>query len=153
MNTLGSAYSTVTPTRLLDTRNGTGAAKHTVVPNSIVKLRVEGAGPVPSSGVTAVVLNLTAVTVAGAGFVTAYPSDGGPAVPGASSLSYVPGQAVANLVTVPVGRDGYIYLADKGGTINLIADVSGYSSRTAPDLYQPVMPRRLGTCEPARPLH
>jgi len=143
VNTLGSAYAAVTPTRLLDTRDGTGAAKHTVGPNSIVKLRVEGAGPVPSSGVTAVVLNLTAVTVAGAGFVTAYPSDDGTAVPSASSLNYVPGQTVANLVTVPVGRDGYVYLADKGGTINLIADVSGYYSRTAPDLYQPVIPQRL----------
>ncbi|WP_152626700.1 hypothetical protein [Streptacidiphilus carbonis] len=143
VNTLGSAYSAVTPTRLLDTRNGTGAAKGSVAPNSIVKLRVEGSGPVPSNGVTAVVLNLTAVPVSAAGFVTAYPSDDGTSVPNSSSLNYAAGQIVANLVTVPVGSDGYVYVADKGGTINLIADISGYYSRTAPNLYQPATPQRL----------
>jgi hypothetical protein len=143
VSTLGSAYSAVTPTRILDTRKGTGAAKGTVGANSIVKLRVEGAGPIPSSGVTAVVLNLTAVTVSGGGYVTAYPSDDGTSVPSSSSINYAAGQTVANLVTVPVGSDGYVYLANKGGTINLIADVSGYYSRSAPDLYQPVSPVRV----------
>jgi hypothetical protein len=143
VSTLGSTYAAVTPTRILDTRNGTGAAKGTVGANSIVKLRVEGAGPIPSSGVTAVVLNLTAVTVSGGGYVTAYPSDDGTSVPGSSSLNYVAGQTVANLVTVPVGSDGYVYLADKGGTVNLIADVSGYYSRSAPDLYEPARPERV----------
>lgn len=64
-------------------------------------------------------------------------------MPSSSSINYAPGQTVANLVTVPVGSDGYVYLANKGGTINLIADVSGYYSRSAPDLYQPVSPVRV----------
>ena len=146
VDTLGSAYAAVTPTRILDTRSGIGAAKGKVGAKSLIKLKVEGAGPVPSSGVTAVVLNLTVVATTGAGFITAYPSGNGTSVPDVSSLNYTADKTVANLITVPVGSDGYVYLANSGppaGPVDLIADVSGYYSRSATELYETASPERL----------
>lgn len=146
VSTLGAAYSAVTPTRILDTRHGTGVSAGKIGASSIVKLRVEGAGPIPSSGVTAVVMNVTVVATTGAGFITVYPSGDGTAVPNVSNLNYKAGKTVANLVTVPVGADGYVYLANSGppaGPVDLIADVSGYYSRSAPELYKPASPERV----------
>ena len=147
VTTLGSAYAPVTPTRILDTRKGTGAPKAPVAPSSIVKLHVEGTGPIPASGVTAVVLNVTVVATTGAGFITVYPSTDGTHVPDVSDLNYTAGKTVANLVTVPVGADGYVYLANSGppaGPVNLIAGVSGYYSRAVSQLYNTVyFPQRI----------
>jgi hypothetical protein len=147
VTTLGSAYAPVTPTRILDTRKGLGAPKAAVNPGSIVKLHVEGTDSIPASGVTAVVLNVTAVAATGSGFITVYPSTDGTHVPDASDLNYTAGKTVANLVTVPVGADGYVYLANSGppaGPVNLIADVSGYYSRAASQLYNTVyFPQRV----------
>ena len=143
VTTLGSAYSAVTPTRILDTRNGTGASKSKVGAKSIVKLRVEGAGPIPSSGVTAAVLNVTVVATTGDGYITVYPS-GGTTVPTVSSLDYSAGKAVPNLVTMPVGSDGYVYLYNGGSApVDLIADVSGYYSLSGASLYAPAIPERV----------
>jgi hypothetical protein len=144
VNTLGSAYSPVAPTRILDSRNGTGTQQGKVGANSIVKLRAEGAGPIPASGVTAVVLNVTVVAGSGGGYVTVYPSNDGTSVPKVSSVNYTPGAVVPNLVTVPVGSDGYIYLANTGSApIDLIADVNGYYSLSGANLYSPAIPERL----------
>lgn len=147
VSTAGSAYAPVTPSRILDTRKGIGAAASKVGAGSIVKLKVAGTGSIPSSGVTAVDLNVTVVAGTGAGFITVYPSDDGTSVPNVSSLNYKAGQTVANSVTVPVGKDGYVYLANSSGPagpVDLIADVSGYYSRSATQLYEPMYsPTRL----------
>lgn len=144
VTTLGSAYSVVTPTRILDTRNGTGVSKGRVGANSIAKLRVAGAGPIPSSGVTAAVLNVTVVATTTGGYITVYPSGGGTTVPTVSSLNYSAGKVVPNLVTVPVGSDGYVYLYNGGGApVDLVADVSGYYSLAGTSLYAPAIPQRV----------
>ena len=154
VSTQGSAYTPVNPTRILDTRKGLGAPEGEVGSGSIVKLRVEGAGPVPASGISAVVLNLTAVATTGSGYVTAYPSDDGASVPHVSSLDYRAGETVANFVTVPVGKDGYVYLANEGAPISLIADDSGYYSLTGTQGYEPaegetrLLDTRVGTGAP-----
>ena len=60
-----------------------------------------------------------------AGFVTV--SGGGTTRPTASSLNFVAAQTVPNLVVAPVGADGKVDLYNNsGGTVQLIADVSGY---------------------------
>jgi hypothetical protein len=68
------------------------------------------------------------VTVTGptrAGFVTVYASGAG--LPTASNLNFVHGQTVPNLVIAPVGADGRVRLYNGSpGTVQLIADVSGY---------------------------
>ncbi|MFG3346665.1 FlgD immunoglobulin-like domain containing protein, partial [Streptomyces sp. NPDC048018] len=53
-------YEPLTPTRLMDTRSGTGVPKAKIGADRTVSLTVAGRGGVPAEGVTAVVLNVTA---------------------------------------------------------------------------------------------
>jgi len=70
-------------------------------------------------------MNVTAVGPAADGFVTAWPS--GLAQPNASNLNFSAGQTIPNTVIVPIGVGGKINLYNgSGGTIELLADVSGY---------------------------
>ncbi|MFE2242277.1 hypothetical protein ACFXCU_22560 [Streptomyces virginiae] len=123
----GSAFNPVTPARFLDTRDGTGAAKQRVGPGGVVTLQVAGVKGIPASGVTAVVMNVTAVGPTEAGHVTVYPN--GQAAPGVSNLNFTPGQIVPNLVTVPV-VNGKVDLRNNSGSVDLIADVTGYYAAT-----------------------
>ncbi|MCY0951216.1 hypothetical protein [Streptomyces sp. H27-S2] len=123
----GSAYKTITPSRFLDTRDGTGAKQQRVGPGGIVSLQVTGVKGVPASGVTAVVMNVTAVEPTTAGHVTVYPN--GQTVPGVSNLNFTAGQIVPNLVIVPV-VNGKVDLRNNAGSVDLIADVTGYYSAT-----------------------
>ncbi|MFB7150331.1 hypothetical protein [Streptomyces virginiae] len=123
----GSAFNPVTPARFLDTRDGTGAAKQRVGPGRVVTLQVAGVKGIPASGVTAVVMNVTAVQPTEAGHVTVYPN--GQAAPGVSNLNFTPGQIVPNLVTVPV-VNGKVDLRNNSGSVDLIADVTGYYAAT-----------------------
>jgi WD40 repeat protein len=108
------------PTRLLDTRVRVEAPQA----GATVKLAVRGHGGVPSQGVAAVVLTVTATGAAGAGFVTVWPS--GLPRPIASNLNIDEvGQTIANQVIVPLGADGSVSLFTDSGT-HLIADVAGW---------------------------
>jgi len=61
----GASYFPLTPSRLLDTRTGTGAPATKLGAGASIDLTVVGAGGVPASGVAAVVLNVTATDVSG----------------------------------------------------------------------------------------
>ncbi|PAZ14614.1 hypothetical protein CLM62_18470 [Streptomyces sp. SA15] len=127
--TVGSALVPFGPTRILDTRNGTGAAKAKVGPGAVLRLKVAGVKGVPTTGVTAVTLNLTGVNASTSTVITAYPD--GTTRPTASNLNLVPGQVTPNLVTVPVSPGGYIDLYNHSGSVDLVGDVEGYYSTTA----------------------
>ena len=120
----GGAFTALTPSRLIDTRDGAGTP---VAIGASVPVQVTGRGGVPASGVSAVVLNVTVTAPAVSGYITAYPD--GTARPATSNLNFVGGQTVPNLVVVPVGANGMVDLFNgSGGTVALIADVSGYFS-------------------------
>ncbi|MGW7539789.1 PKD domain-containing protein [Streptomyces sp. NPDC054770] len=127
--TVGPAYVAASPKRILDTRNGTGAAKRRVGPGSVVRLKVLGVGGVPASGVTAVTMNVTDADATASSYVTVYPY--GSSRPTASSLDFTAGRTNPNLVTVRVGTDGYIDLYNAHGYVDLIADVQGYFTTKA----------------------
>jgi hypothetical protein len=114
------ALATVSPSRILDTRSGAPVA-----PGARVRLKVAGAGGLPVSGVSAVVLNVTATQPQAAGYVTAYPD--GPPAPTSSNLNFLPGGDVPDLVILPVWTNGYVDLLNgSSGSTHLIADVIGY---------------------------
>ena len=70
-------------------------------------------------------LTVTTVSPAAAGFVTVWPA--GQTRPNASNLNFSAGQNIPNTVIVPIGVGGKIQLFNgSGGTIQLLADVSGY---------------------------
>lgn len=137
------SFRSLAPTRLLDTRSGLGAAAPGPVPGGgTVQVQVTGRGGVPDDAVGSVVLNVTVVSPAAAGWVTVFP--GGSAVPNASNLNYAAGRTVPNAVVVPVGSDGSISLFSSA-TAHLLVDVSGYHVAG-----EPVLPGAFGSLPPSR---
>ncbi|WP_431680034.1 N-acetylmuramoyl-L-alanine amidase [Kitasatospora sp. KL5] len=134
-----SGYAPVTPTRLLDTRYGTGAPKAKVGPGGTVGLQVTGGATGVPANATAVILNVTAVAPSAGSFVTVYP-DGQPR-PIASNLNFTAGQTIPNLVVVPV-VNGRVNLYNQYGSVDLLADVAGY--------YAPDGSAKLTTMTPTR---
>ena len=114
-----------------------------------VSLQVDGKGGLPSSGVGAVVLNVTVTGAQGSGNVTVYADRS--SKPTTSNLNYVKGQTVPNLVLAPVGVDGKVALdrvrrdcaVDRGRERVRRGSATGLAS-TAAGTIQPVStPARL----------
>jgi len=123
-------YHTLSPVRLLDTRVGsaTNPVRAAVPAGGTLKVAVAGisGSPVPA-GATAVALNVTVTAPQTAGFVSA--ADAAPN--GSSSLNFVAGQTVANLVISKIAPDGTVSIYNgSGGTLQLVADVQGYNTPT-----------------------
>jgi hypothetical protein len=119
-----SRYEPVAPERILDTRSGLGAPAAKVIAGRTIEVQVAGQGGVPPAGATAVVLNVTAANVGGAGYVTVWPT--GQSQPNASNLNVEDvGQTAPNLVTVPIGSGGRVSMFTST-TADLIADIAGY---------------------------
>ena len=130
--TEAGAFTSLTPFRQLDTRNGTGATTAlAVAPWATVRVRVTGRGGIPATGVSAVAVNVTVTSTGTAGNITVYA--GGTAQPGTSNLNFTAGQTIPNLVNSPVGTDGTIALTNNSGsTVHLIAETAGYFLAGAP---------------------
>jgi hypothetical protein len=121
----GSKLTGLPPTRIMDTRNGTGVAKAKVGAGGTVSLQVAGKAGVPDSGVTAVVMNVTATDATAASHVIVYPD--GLSRPNVSNLNFTAGENFPNLVIVPV-TNGKVDFYNASGSVDLIADISGYFS-------------------------
>ena len=122
--TVAGEFFSLAPARLLDTRTGNGAAKQPLGADSTLHLQVTGRGGVPSSGVSAVVLNVTVTDPSSTSFITVYPT--GISRPTASNLNITKGWTGANSVTVPVGTGGQVDIWNQAGSTSVIADVTGY---------------------------
>ncbi|MFD5507232.1 hypothetical protein ACFWIB_05585 [Streptomyces sp. NPDC127051] len=139
--TPGSDFTPYAPTRLLDTRNGTGATQGKVAPYATTRVKISGNGAIPA-GVTAVVLNVTATNTTSGGHVTVFPT--GSDRPTTSNVNFSAGQTVPNLVIVPVNKNGYVDLYNGGWEpVDLIADITGYFTRTSSSGYTPLDPTRF----------
>lgn len=119
------ATGVVVPSRVLDTRYGTGTARGAVAAGHSVTLTVAGRGGLPAAP-GSVALNLVATGATGPGFVSV--RAGGSPPSRTSSINYVRGDTVTNLVVAPVGPDGTVVLTVGGtGSVQLVADVEAYS--------------------------
>ena len=113
----------VLPTRVLDSRNGTGAPMHRIAGGETVRLRVAGTSLIPADAVAAA-LNITITEPVAAGYLTAWPA--GSAQPLVSSVNATDAdQTVANFAIVPIGLDGQIDLFMQVAG-HIVVDVSGY---------------------------
>lgn len=121
----GSRLRAVDPYRLFDTRNGTGGvAAAPVGPDGTLAVQVLGAGPVPATHVSALVLNVTVTEPTASSYLTVFPADVAPPI--ASNLNMVTGQTVPNLVTVRVPPSGVLGFFNHNGSVHVLADVVGY---------------------------
>ncbi|WP_406512547.1 hypothetical protein OG851_23295 [Streptomyces sp. NBC_00161] len=137
----GSTYKPITPTRLMDTREGLGVPKAKVGQGGTATLQVTGTAGIPAAGVTAVVLNVTATDPTDASYVSVYPN--GTTRTSASNLNVTAGQTIPNLVIVPV-VNGKVSFYNNAGSVDLIADIAGYYTTDGTgSTYKPITPTRL----------
>ncbi len=159
ISTTAGTYVPLTPYRVADTRTGatnpaTYAGK-TLAAGATQNIQVTGTGTgsdaVPSTNVSAVVLNVTAINnqtsaTAGGGYLTVFPQ--GDTQPTTSSLN-IPvlpaGGAVANLVTVPVESVGGVSIYNFNGNTDVAVDVEGYytTASSTSGYYNAVGPTRI----------
>ena len=142
-------YTPVAPYRICDTRTGnsTPCTGQILVSGGSLDVQVAGTEPpgstvggVPSDA-TAAVLNVTAVGPTNSGYLTVYPT--GTTRAFASSLNFVAGQTVANLVTVALGVNGQVTVFNSMGMTNVVVDVEGYISASSGSNYTPITPLRI----------
>ncbi len=123
-----SSYKSLDPGRLLDTRSGGSTVDGAFqgsgpqAGGSEVALTVLGRGGVPAIAGT-VVLNVTATSASGGGYITVYPC--GAPRSNASNLNFNAGQTIPNLVITKVSTNGQVCIFTST-TTNILADVSGY---------------------------
>lgn len=149
----GGAFHSMSPVRILDTRTGLGIANGPIrpgdgrlnEPNPIMRrdetanheLKVTGKNGIPESGVSAVLLNVTASAPTDPSFLSLYPKPARfadlyddqasyGALPTTSNLNVLPFIDVPNMVVAPVGAGGKIRIYNFAGTSHLIADVAGW---------------------------
>ncbi|MGE0729049.1 MAG: hypothetical protein AB7Q92_13460 [Acidimicrobiia bacterium] len=137
-------YVGIAPTRVLDTRDGTGAPAAPLGPGAVLDVQLAGVGDIPASGVTAVAVNITAVGPTSPTYLSAFPTSG--TVPFVSNVNAQPGDVRPNLAIVRLGTGGRISLLNAAGATHAVLDVQGYfSGRTgvAGGRYHPLVPARL----------
>ncbi len=148
----GGAYTPLTPTRVCDTRgsstlsgNAAQCQGRTLAANTAINVSLAG---FVAAGTTAVVVNVTAVNAAAAGYLTVYPA--GQPRPTASNLNFTAKTVVANLVEVGLGTGGQISIYTTTRS-DVVVDLQGYVSATAPvgtgsGLYDP-LPSPVRICD------
>jgi hypothetical protein len=142
-----TTYHPIDPTRIADTRTGTGAGvpKARLGAGQSLTITVPGSAPgVPTaaSGVTAAVVNVTAINPSQSTYLSVYPT-GAAGATSTSSVNVVPGTPTPNLVTVKTDASGRISVYNRAGTVDVAVDLAGYYARDAGDLYTPVNPGRI----------
>ncbi|MFZ0181434.1 MAG: hypothetical protein WAL84_16435 [Candidatus Dormiibacterota bacterium] len=146
-------YTSVTPFRVCDTRpaapgivsnqcdNGsTGAGSGPIGSGATRVITVDNFGGLPASGVTAVVVNLTAIAPTVGTFLTLSP-DG--VSSRTSNLNPQAGQVRANLVEVGVSAAGKIDVFNALGSVNIVLDIEGFVSSTSTGLFTGSSPVRI----------
>jgi IPT/TIG domain-containing protein/peptidase C39-like protein len=127
---LGTQFQAIGPTRVCDTRAGSGTqcAGHTLGTGGTLLVAVAGVAGVPSAGPVAVIGNLTAISLGSAGtYLTAYPADVSPR-PNASDLNVL-SSVLPNLVAVGLSQGasaGDLRLFNATGSVDALLDVEGW---------------------------
>ena len=134
---VSAGYGPLDPARIVETRSVPG---YTTIDGQLqgigaigagqtLSVPVAGRGSVPSTGVSAVALNVTAVDAGAESYLTVFP--GGASKPNASNLNVLGGQTIANMVIAKVGADGSISIYNNSGFVNVVVDVMGWFSSTS----------------------
>jgi hypothetical protein len=136
--TAGSSFVATTPTKLIETRPAygiVGPISGSLAPSTVYPVPVDTS--VVPAGATAVVLNVTAVRPSNYGHIRVYPDTNGLGTtppPTMSSLNFIPGRDIPNMVIVqlPADRRIDLYTAYSGpGRTDLVVNIVGYIKGTS----------------------
>jgi hypothetical protein len=135
-------YHPIAPMRIYDSRNGGGP----LGPNTSRDIQVTGVGGVPSTGVSAVIMNATVTNTTAPSYLTVFPT--GFTRPVTSNLNWAPGNVIANLVEVAVGDAGMDTVYNAYGNTDVVLDVAGWvatpgGAATPDGFYNPLVPARI----------
>ena len=131
-------YLPVAPRRLLDTRSG---AVLPAGPDGRVDVPVLGQAGVPATGVTSVVLQVTALCPTDRTVLEVWPT--GQPHGTRTTLTLRPGQSRGALVTAAVGVGGAVSIGNAAGVTDLVVDVLGYHASGAGAAFRPTTRTRV----------
>lgn len=129
----------LTPARIYDSRKAPRLLP--LGAGTIAEVKVTGVGGVPTTGVTAVVLNVTALGGSAPSSFTAWPTGG--AKPEIANVSIQGGNSIASTVTLKPGARGRVNIANDVGTAHCVVDIVGYYRTTAAGRLQAQGPKRI----------
>ena len=126
---LGAQFQAIGPTRVCDTRAGSGTpcSGHAIGAGATLSIDAAGVAGVPKAGPVAIIANLTAVSPSTTTYLVAYPADV-TLRPNASDLNIV-GPVLPNLIVVGLSHlapAGEIRLFNASGNVNAVLDVEGW---------------------------
>jgi subtilisin family serine protease len=138
VETTPTTMKSISPQRILDTRSGEGGVPvRKVGGDYVLEVQVSGKNNIPSAGVSAVSLNVTATNPEGTGFITVYPCGTRPEI---SSLNFIAGETVPNAVVARLSDTGRLCFYSNVA-VDIIADVNG--SLLDGNGFNPTAPSRL----------
>jgi hypothetical protein len=141
----GATFKTLTPTRVLDTRNGTGLSGKF---SNNVAHPLQITGSLVPAGAVAVTGNLTVVLPSSAGWAFVGPSlPSNPVSVNVSMVNSVAGDTKADGVTVALSDTGslsFVWEGTPGSTTDVVFDVTGYFvNGTSGSRFVPIDPMRV----------
>ncbi len=129
----GSYYVPVAPTRIYDSRTGSGqtGAGTTLTNGGSDNVTVGGVGGVPTfaNGTTAVVLNVAITNPTAFSFMYAYPT--GTTAPLVANQNYTAGETLSSQVVATVNSSNQVTIANHTGNVDIVVDVDGYYTSDA----------------------
>ena len=142
----GATFTPIGPTRVLDSRSGTGGYSSPFVSGTPRRLQLRGVAGIPTDAV-AVTGNLTVTGQTARGYVSMTTAE--TSTPTVSTINLPRGDTRANGLTIKLNAAGRAHLVYIGGTpgvatADLIFDVTGYyRSGTGGLRFYPLDPRRI----------
>jgi hypothetical protein len=144
--TSGDFFAISPSAKIVDTRSVLGV-NATLGAASTNSFQVLGQGGIPSSGVSAVSLDVTTTNATSSGSYLEMWPDGTTRPYPASVINFSSSADASNSAIVAVGSDGQIDVYNSSGTVDLIVSVNGYFTSyggdTSPGGYVPVTQSRL----------
>jgi len=120
----GDGLHTFTPQRAFDTRQ----SGFVLTADNQFVFQMNGNFGIPTTGVSSVVLNVTATGATAPGYITVWPCD--QPKPYTSNLNYLPYQDIPNAVIATVDSQGLVCFASSS-PVFLIADISGWFAQSS----------------------
>ncbi|KYH45278.1 hypothetical protein AZH51_05215 [Branchiibius sp. NY16-3462-2] len=139
----GGTFVPLTPTRIVDSRYGTGTSAAKWAAGETRAVQVTGQGGIPTAGVSAVVVNITGAQASATSFLRAW---GAGSAPSTSVVNIASGQDAGAMVQTGLTSDGKLNIYNNAGTTHVIVDVEGYyltPDNDAQDYFVPVTPTRI----------